>query len=50
VHPHTRSPRGPNTKGGKRKPTVRVDGYSRGKPRKGSKSSVASRRRKKKKR
>lgn len=28
IHPHTRSPRGPN----RGKPRVRVDGYKRGKP------------------
>lgn len=32
VKAHARSPRGPNTKGGKRKPVVRVDGYKRKKP------------------
>lgn len=50
VHPHTRSPRGPNSKGGKRKPTVRVDAYQRGKPKKVRTSSSARKRRKKKKR
>lgn len=45
VKPHTRTPRGPN----RGKPAVRVDGYQRGKPKKGS-ASVVSRKRKKKKR
>ena len=34
VKPHTRTPRGKNTKGGKRKRPVRVGGYKRGKPKK----------------
>lgn len=50
VHPHTRTPRGPNSKGGKRKPPVRVDGYQRGKPRKSAKTTVATKRKKKKRR
>jgi hypothetical protein len=51
---HTRSPRGPDTKGGKRKPAVRVDSYQRGKPKKKGSSSSSKRkgstRRRKKKR
>lgn len=47
---HTRSPRGPDSKGGKRKPAVRVDSYQRGKPKKArSKSAAKGRTRKRKK-
>lgn len=46
---YTRSPRGPDSVGGKRKPRVTVDSYQRGKPRKVS-TKLKSKRRKKRKR
>lgn len=46
VKPHTRSPRGPDRKGGKRKATVRVDPYQRGKPKRAKRTGSGSRRRK----
>lgn len=48
VGAYTRSPRGPDTKNGKRKPTVHVDPYQRGKP-DATKTKSASRRKKKRK-
>lgn len=48
VKSHTRSPRGPDSKGGKRKPAVRVDPYQRGKP-KGTKQKTGTGRKKRKK-
>jgi len=51
VKAHTRTPRGPDSKGGKRKPTVRVDPYQRGKPKAAkAKSGTDRRKRRKKKR
>ena len=38
VGSYRRSPRGPNRKNGKKKPTVVVDGYKRGKPKKRKRS------------
>lgn len=49
VKSHTRSPRGPDAKGGKRKPAVRVDPYQRGKPKSTKAKSGTGRRKKRKK-
>lgn len=49
VRAHTRSPRGPDTVGGKRKSTVRVDPYQRGKPTKRRKTSGVQRKKRKRK-
>jgi hypothetical protein len=46
---HIRSPRGPDTKNGKRKPPVRVDSYQRGKPKGRSASSTKRRTKKRRK-
>jgi hypothetical protein len=50
VKPYTRSPRGPNSVGGKRKRRVVVDGYQRGKPRKTTQAASHKRRKKRKSR
>jgi hypothetical protein len=49
VRPHTRTPRGPDKSGGKRKPTVRVDPYQRGKPKSTKKRSGTGRRKRRRK-
>lgn len=48
VRGHTRSPRGPDKVGNKRKRTVRVDPYQRGKASKNRKKSAAQRRKRRK--
>lgn len=50
VRPHTRSPRGPDKVGGRRKRMVRVDPYSRGKPKSTKGRSGTDRKRRKRKR
>lgn len=49
VKASTRSPRGPDTKNGKRKPPVRVDPYQRGKPKSTKQSSTGRRKKRRRK-